>query len=148
MIAQLTAKSNAIKMLHQRIQLIKAYLNSLPPSYLSDKSIAITSAPPTDPQDHSQPPIKHSILRSIQALLTRLALLVPADRQAFALESSQQKSDVALVELLGSITQTLQDARGMGRKFSVVDSARNQGRKAPGPSMGPLYEGRAGLFVE
>lgn len=132
-------------MLHQRINLIKAYLTSLPPSYLSDSNISIASTPPADP---SQPQINHSILRSIQALLTRLPLLVPADRQAFALESSQQKSDVALVELLGSMTQTLQDAREMGKKFYVVDSARMQGRKGAGVGMGSLYEGRAGMYVE
>ncbi|KAL9066727.1 MAG: hypothetical protein Q9157_007053 [Trypethelium eluteriae] len=149
LIAQLTAKANAIKMLHQRINLIKAYLNSLPPSYLSDASIPISSTAPTDPQDPSQPPINHSILRSIQALVTRLSLLIPADREAFALQSSQQKSDVALIELLGSMTQTLQDAREMGKKFAVVDSVRNQGRKGTGASSMPFFNhGREGMLLD
>ncbi|KAL9085433.1 MAG: hypothetical protein Q9165_007583 [Trypethelium subeluteriae] len=139
LIAQLTAKANAIKMLHQRINLIKTYLISIPPSYLSDANIPISSTALTDPRNPSQPPINHSILRSVQALVGRLSLLIPADREAFALESSQQKSDVALVELLGSMTQTLQDAREMGKKFAVVDSFRNQGRKGASASSMPFY---------
>ena len=147
-IAQLTAKANAIKMLHQRINLIKAYLTSLPPSYLSDSKMPISSSTPELPNS-LQPQINHSILRSIQALLNRLALLIPANRESFDLETSQQKSDVALVELLGSVTQSLQDAREMGRKFAVVESARNQGRKGTGLGIGSHYEsGRPGAFLE
>ncbi|KAI9706756.1 MAG: hypothetical protein M1820_004726 [Bogoriella megaspora] len=141
LIAQLTAKANAIKMLYQRINLIKAYTEALPSSYLSDASIPVSTAPSTTTTDSSQPQINHSILRSIQALLSRLPLLIPANEQAFALESAQQKSDVALVELLGTMTQSLQDVREMGKKFAVVDSARTQSRKKfEGMVGGPMFQ--------
>ncbi|KAI9691429.1 MAG: hypothetical protein M1822_007500 [Bathelium mastoideum] len=147
-LAQLTAKANAIKMLQRRINLVKAYLTSLPPSYLSDASIPISSIL-ANQHDASLPHPDHSVLRSIQALLTRLSLLVPVNRQAFALESSQQKSDVALVELLGSVTQTLQAARELGKKFAVVESGRNHGRKGTGfMTSSPFEHGRPGTFLD
>ncbi|KAI9659284.1 MAG: hypothetical protein M1821_001542 [Bathelium mastoideum] len=148
LLAQLTAKANAIKMLQRRINLVKAYLTSLPPSYLSDASIPISSIL-ANQHDASLPHPDHSVLRSIQALLTRLSLLVPVNRQAFALESSQQKSDVALVELLGSVTQTLQAARELGKKFAVVESGRNHGRKGTGfMTSSPFEHGRPGTFLD
>src|SRR5277367_3057568 len=70
LVSSLTAKSNAIKMLHARINLITAYLEKLPPSYIASGNVD----PSTDAGKDSTT-INHPILRSIQALLNRLALL-------------------------------------------------------------------------
>ncbi|KAJ9622717.1 hypothetical protein H2203_006368 [Taxawa tesnikishii (nom. ined.)] len=53
LIASLTAKSNAIKMLHQRIDLLRSYLSALPPSYLSDASLI--SQPTSNPAELNHP---------------------------------------------------------------------------------------------
>ncbi|TIA31122.1 hypothetical protein D6C83_07098 [Aureobasidium pullulans] len=73
--SSLTAKYNAIKMLHQRINLIRAYLAELPPSYLTDASLTVGV---------SDPPLNHQLLRSISAMLARLPLLAPPTTQSSA----------------------------------------------------------------
>lgn len=113
-------------MLHSRIQLLRSYLSSLPPSYL-------TGAPPPEPTSETasqpQPEINHVILRSIQALINRLPLLVPAERGAFEQEVLAEKNDVSLVALLGSLSRSVKDARELGRKFGIVDQARASAKK-------------------
>ncbi len=117
-------------MLNARIQLLKSYLINLPPSYLngllpSDSTTAATASP-----NHTE--INHPILRSIQALLSRLPLLLPADQAAFNQERLAEKTDVSLISLLGTIGKSLKDTREMGRKFAVIDHYRLSGKKGGG----------------
>ena len=125
-ITSLTARANAIKMLHARIQLLKSYLTNLPPSYMS-------YPPQSDSDDASESPphtkINHPILRSIQALLSRLPLLLPDNKQAFRQERLAEKTDVQLINLLGTIGRSLKEIREMGRKFSMVDQYRQSAKK-------------------
>lgn len=125
-ITSLTARANAIKMLHARIQLLKSYLTNLPPSYMS-------YPPQSDADDASESPphteINHPILRSIQALLRRLPLLLPDNKQAFRQERLAEKTDVQLINLLGTIGKSLKETREMGRKFSIVDQYRQSAKK-------------------
>ncbi|KAI9793164.1 MAG: hypothetical protein M1833_000804 [Piccolia ochrophora] len=130
LISSLTARANAIRMLHSRIQLIQSYLKSLPPSYLTD------SAQVSDQRNGSRGPdgslerteISHPVLRSIQALVDRLPLLVPTDRRAFELESLTEKSNVSLVALLGGLNKSIKDMKEAGRKFGIVESQRSTKR--------------------
>lgn len=140
----LTARANAIKMLHTRIQLLKTYLQNLPPSYLttSDPGNPASTAPSQDLTE-----INHPILRSIQALVNRLPLLTPADQGSFEHERLAEKNDVSLVSLLGSLSNSVKDAREMGRKFGVVESARhaksrNQGFGKMSEDILPLPNGQ------
>lgn len=125
-ITSLTARANAIKMLHARIQLLKSYLTNLLPSYIS-------YPPQSDADDASESPphtkINHPILRSIQALLSRLTLLLPDNKQAFRQERLAEKTDVQLINLLGTIGKSLKETREMGRKFSIVDQYRQSVKK-------------------
>jgi COP9 signalosome complex subunit 6 len=108
-------------MLHSRISLLRSYLTSLPASYLTTGDVATPAAtPPAGAPVH----ISHPLLRSILALTARLPLLIPADEAAFAAESAAEKSDVALVELLGGIGKSLKEVKDLGSRFSVVESAR------------------------
>ncbi|KAF2180707.1 hypothetical protein K469DRAFT_591706 [Zopfia rhizophila CBS 207.26] len=139
LLSTLTAKTNAIRMLSRRISLLRAYLVSLPPSYLSDPSLPLAPSPDAD---HPLP-LNHSILRSISAMLARINILAPPDSEAFTLESQQESSDVQLVALLSSITNSVSAAKEFGRKSHIVEHARQQGRKG---GMGMLmsssgYEG-------
>jgi COP9 signalosome complex subunit 6 len=120
LIASLTAKANAIKMLHARINLIAVYLRNLPPSYVSD---SVPEGVEEDTKEYT--PVNHAVLRSIQALLSRLSLLIPADSVAFQQELMSEQNDVSLVSLLGTMTQSIKDAREMGKKYSVFEAGKN-----------------------
>lgn len=115
-------------MLHARIQLLKTYLQNLPPSYLT------TSAPDqsTETQNAQHTETNHPILRSIQALLNRLPLLAPASLESFEEETLAQKSDVSLVSLLGSLSNNVKDARELGRKFGIVEQSKQHNKRGGG----------------
>ncbi|KAF4632442.1 hypothetical protein G7Y89_g5683 [Cudoniella acicularis] len=139
LIASLTAKANAIKMLQARIKLIAVYLRNLPPSYISN-----TVPEGVEADDKTYTPVNHSILRSIQALLTRLSLLIPADAAAFEQELLSEQNDVNLVSLLSTITNSIKDVRETGRKSAVVDSGKASKMRGPtwdGPGDGVMGVG-------
>ncbi|MCJ1253881.1 hypothetical protein MMC24_001695 [Lignoscripta atroalba] len=130
LIASLTTRANAIKMLHSRIQLLKSYLSHLPPCYLTTPP---SQTPlPTSPTHQPPTEIHHPLLRSIQALINRLPLLMPADQSSFERESLAEKSDVSLVTLLGSLSNNVKDARELGRKFGIVEHSRQSLNKRGG----------------
>ncbi|KAF2477395.1 uncharacterized protein BDR25DRAFT_249334 [Lindgomyces ingoldianus] len=140
LLSTLTAKANAIRMLSRRISLLRAYLASLPPSYLSDHSL-----PLTPPPDAKHPlPLNHTILRSISAMLSRINILAPPDSEAFTLESHQESSDVQLIALLSSITNSVSAAKEFGRKSNIIEHAKHQGRKGGLGMMMSGYEGSGG----
>lgn len=124
LLSSITAKTNAIRMLHARIQLLHTYLASLPPSYLSDPSIppSQTTAPLVD---QGQLPVDQTILRNLLALLSRLPILAPPSAVSFIAEAEEARSDTALIELLSSITGSVSHAKELGRKFAVVENARH-----------------------
>ncbi|KAF2806186.1 uncharacterized protein BDZ99DRAFT_465840, partial [Mytilinidion resinicola] len=145
-LSSLIAKSNAIKMLSTRITLLRRYLASLPPSYLSDPSLPFIN-PPADAT--SALPLNHPILRSISALLARIPILAPPDSAAFARETQEEQSDVQLVALLASIAGSVQSAKEVGRKFNIVDTARYQGKKGlVGMGIGSMGMGGPQLGME
>jgi COP9 signalosome complex subunit 6 len=127
-------------MLSRRIQLLRTYLDTLPPSYLSDPSLPLN--PTTDAQ-HSLP-LNHSILRSISATLARINILAPPDSDAFTLESQQEASDVQLVNLLSSITNSVSAAKELGRKSYIVEHGKNQGKNRMSMGMMGGYGGDGG----
>jgi COP9 signalosome complex subunit 6 len=120
LIASLTAKANAVKMLHARLDIIAAYLKNLPPSYISN---ATPSNAESSIVDYT--PVNHSILRSIEALLSRLSLLIPADAVAFEQEMLSEKNDVDLVSLLSVVTKSIKDIRDTGRKYSLIETGKH-----------------------
>lgn len=121
LIASLTAKANAIKMLNQRINLIRNYLKTLPPSYLTDSTSTETSSAETN--------TNHTLLRSINAMLSRLPLLSPPTTNNPATDSTQptstsasskEQSAVHLTSLLASLTRSISEAQTLGSKFHIV----------------------------
>lgn len=119
-------------MLHTRLQLLKFYLTNLPPSYLTTSAPA-SASPSSASENHTE--INHPILRSIQALINRLPLLLPANKASFEQERLAEKSDVSLVDLLGNLSRSVKETREMGRKFWVVDSARQNASRRQGSNM-------------
>ncbi|RAL62121.1 hypothetical protein DID88_002607 [Monilinia fructigena] len=106
-IASLTAKANAIKMLQSRINLVAAYLQNLPPSYVSDGVVS-----EADIETKNYIPVNHSILRSIQALLGRLSVLIPANSQGFDNELiSERTMSASSPSLVNSPNQPMKSER-------------------------------------
>lgn len=137
LLSTLTAKMNAIRMLSRRLALIRTYLSSLPPSYLSDPSLPFN---PTTSTEHPLP-LNYPILRSISAMLARINILAPSDAEAFNIESQQEASDVQLVQLLSSITNSVSAARDFGRKSQIVENSRSQSRRGMGSLMSGGFDG-------
>ncbi|TGJ81804.1 hypothetical protein E0Z10_g6963 [Xylaria hypoxylon] len=123
MIAALSAKANSVKMLQSRINLLATYLERLPPSYLTgdDTTMATGDAEPTVPS--------FTILRSIQALVNRLSLVVPSATEAYEQEMLSEANDVHLMELLNDVLQSATDVRGIGKKYNIVETSRAQNKK-------------------
>ena len=134
LIASLTAKSNAIKMLNTRLNLIRSYLQTLPPSYLTDASSTEAPAGTTN----------YTLLRSINAMLSRLPLLAPptmtsetttqdAVLQPSSLTSAaeKEKQDVHLSTLLATLTRSISEAQTMGMKFSIVNREKTAKERSP-----------------
>ncbi|KAM0389612.1 hypothetical protein ACHAQC_008267 [Fusarium culmorum] len=134
MIAALTAKANAIKMLQSRIHLLTTYLERLPPSYVNDD----TTDPGSMDTDYTTP--SSTVLRQIQALVSRLDLVIPSDKASFEREMLHETNDVNLVRLINGIVQNLGQARDVGKKFHVVETAKAGHRRGAGPGPGPGQE--------
>ena len=128
LLSTLNAKINAIRMLSRRIALLRTYLASLPPSYLSDPSLPMNP----DPDSDHPLPLNHSILRSVSAMLARINILAPPDAEAFTLESQQEASDVQLVQLLSTITNSVSAAKDLGKKSQIVETGKSQTRRGMG----------------
>ncbi|KAL8870620.1 MAG: hypothetical protein Q9174_003381 [Haloplaca sp. 1 TL-2023] len=139
LLTSLTARANAVKMLHGRIKVLKEYLTTLPPSYLTSTSTADSDM--TDgPSSTDTPQIDHTILRSVQALINRLPILIPADGLAFDQESIAEKKDVALVELLGDLTNGTKNIREMGKKFDIVNTTKQRKRRGNRYGQSQVFE--------
>ena len=123
MLASLTAKANAIKMLHSRIRLLVTYLERLPPSYDD------TENADADSMDTDNTVPSFSILRQIQALVSRLDLVIPSDKEAYEKEMLQESNDVHLIGLLNTVMQSLSQARDVGKKFTILEGSKQGGRR-------------------
>ncbi|KAI1113156.1 COP9 signalosome-like protein subunit 6 [Nemania sp. NC0429] len=123
MIAALTAKANSVKMLQSRINLLTTYLERLPPSYLTgdDTTMITGDGEPTIPS--------YTILRSIQALVNRLSLVVPSATEAYEQEMVSEANDVHLMELLNDVLQSSSEIRSLGKKYNIVETSRSQSKK-------------------
>lgn len=131
LIASLTAKSNAIKMLNQRINLIRSYLETQPQSYLTDSS---SSTPPPATTNHT-------LLRSVNSMLSRVPLLAPpsvahpsynatsastSPPSTLERAGDKERQDVHLTSLLASLTRSVAEAQNMGSHLHIVQREKQQ----------------------
>jgi len=121
-IASLTTRLNAVKTLQSRINLLKSYLSSLPPSSI-DPSATTTSDGTSS--THPQIALSHPVLRNISALLSSLNLLTPQDPSTFAIEYLSQENDVILVSLLGQLGRSIQEIRDLSQKVAIIQKMRH-----------------------
>lgn len=141
-IASITTRLNSVNMLQSRIALLRSFIQSLPPSYLSEEGPPLSST--------SLDPAHLPHLRNIQALLTRLSLLTPVDSasstQPLTAASQAQANDVALVSMLALLGQDIQALHEVGRKFSTVESNRGPKSKLGITKGSNAPPGGAGVF--
>ena len=135
LIASLTAKANAIKMLNTRLNLIKSYLKTLPDSYLTDATSTEAPAENTN----------YTLLRSINAMLSRIPLLAPptttigetttsdtsSQPSSLASAADKEKQDVHLSTLLATLTRSIAEAQTMGSKFHIVSREKAAKERTP-----------------
>lgn len=127
LISSLTAKANAIKMLNQRINLIRSYLTSLPESYLTDASSTTLPADGTN----------YALLRHINSLVSRLPLLAPptavtsgtdvdqAPVSSIHQAATREQQDVHLTSLLAALTRSVSETQALASKFHMVQRERS-----------------------
>ncbi|KAL2206453.1 hypothetical protein CC79DRAFT_1308934 [Sarocladium strictum] len=120
MIAAMTAKANAIKMLQSRIQLLITYLKGLPPGFDGTMTKSEDEAMNADASTPS-----HTILRQVQALVSRMDLAIPSDEAAFNEELLHESNDVHLIGLLNGLMQSVSEAKKVGKKFDIVEKSKN-----------------------
>ncbi|KAF3912991.1 hypothetical protein ABW21_db0206761 [Orbilia brochopaga] len=140
LLSTLTAKANAVRMLHSRLTLLLAYLRSIESSATSTSTAAASES-----QGQDQPKLNHSVLRSLLSLTNRLPLVAPPATATSSLssESLAELSDVHLVALLGAITSSIEASKEVGRKYSALEALRGGrerqqgGGSASGPPGGP-----------
>jgi COP9 signalosome complex subunit 6 len=146
-IAGMTTRLNSVKMLQTRLDLLRTFIGSLPPSYLS----AITT---DSSQSFNAPNPAHlPHLRNIQALLTRLSLLTPTtsqlpstNQQSVQSVALAQSNDVNLTLLLSNLSQDIQSLSELGRKHHTVEThksasknrSHNQNLQNQGGGMGGM----------
>lgn len=127
LIASLTAKANAIKMLNQRINLVRSYLTSLPESYLTD---ANSTELPADG-------VNYPLLRNVNSLISRLPLLTPptaasatngtnkTPSSSLHQTASREQQDVHLTSLLAALTRSVSETQTLASRFHSVQRERN-----------------------
>ncbi|KXX80242.1 COP9 signalosome complex subunit 6 [Madurella mycetomatis] len=113
----LQAKYNAIKMMKSRVSLIITYLQRL------------------QSPDPSGVAPSNTILRHIQALVTNLDLVAPAEQATLEHEIQRETNDVHLVSLISDLVSSVNQVREAGKKFSVLELSRH-GRQGRGGGPG------------
>lgn len=139
MVASLTTKANAIKMLQSRINLITTYLERLPPAFINGEQVDDESMD----DDNTAPSL--NVLRQIQALTSRLDLVIPSDKETYENQLLQERNDVNLMQLLDQVMQSTDQAREVGKKFGIIESAKQVNRRLgnlPGSFDPPGFLGR------
>ncbi|KAK6335805.1 hypothetical protein TWF730_003182 [Orbilia blumenaviensis] len=138
LLSTLTAKANAVRMLHSRLTLLLAYLRNIESNSKSTSSTAATATTTTGADTQDQPKISYPLLRSLLSLTNRLPLLEPpaTAESSLSSESLAELSDVHLVALLGAVTSSIEISKEVGRKFGAVEASRG-GRERGGPGGGP-----------
>jgi COP9 signalosome complex subunit 6 len=137
-IANLNTRLSAAKILQSRLRLIQAYLSE-------------TRQPSQDTDTPSRPETSHSLLRSINSLVSHLSLINPGTTEEFTAESLAQANDVALASLLGAVGENVQQLRELGRKFAITQSAKRSQQQQDVHSMmqsrmgEDIFHGRRGM---
>ena len=69
---------------------------------------------------------------------------MPSDQESFQQDLLAEKSDVSLVEMLGTLGRSVKDAKELGVKFAIVEAGRQATKKGGSMSgtIDPSFLGR------
>jgi COP9 signalosome complex subunit 6 len=139
--AALQAKFNAVKMMKSRLALLIAYLQRLPlggaPADQAQQQQKQPSFPPSTTTAATTTP-SNTILRHIQALVTNLDLVAPAEQATLEREMQREANDVHLLSMLSDLLSSVSQVREAGKKFSVLDMSRHNRQGRGGGGLAPL----------
>ena len=131
-ITSLTAKANAVKMLLTMVKVLESYLSCLPNEFVSgNKAGVITDEMRNNLSSTSTAVPDYSILRSVQALVNRLPLVVPSNEEAFNHEVQSETNDVKLLENIRDVLGQTSLAKSIGRKVFLVAQTKEWGGRLP-----------------
>ncbi|KAK4226164.1 hypothetical protein QBC38DRAFT_481121 [Podospora fimiseda] len=131
----LQTKSNALKMLKARLNLIIAYLTRLPPGFTSGNQTVAQAAEASRASGGQYTVPVNNILRHINALVTNIELGAPSE--ALQKEILQETNDVNLISMVSDLLTSVNQLRDAGRKAAVTERQRLANRKSgPGSSRG------------
>jgi COP9 signalosome complex subunit 6 len=133
----LQTKYNAIRMMKSRVDLIVAYLQKLPPDFASGNLTTPEAAEAARASNGACSVPSNRILRQIQALVTNIELATPAHQATLEREILKETNDVNLISLLADLVASVSDVREAGKKFAVVEAAKNSKNR----SFDPLERG-------
>lgn len=125
LIATLTTRANAIRMLHARLQLLTKYVESLPADALSEDAKAPEETAQSTASE-SKTTVSLPILRSIQALVQRLPLVVPPGPEGkFEEERQREANDVDILSLLlDDMIGGISSIQTLHKKYNVMETHR------------------------
>lgn len=132
-------------MLQSRIQLMATYLANLPPC---EETGGVVLADSIEQYAHlkvAEPvEVRLHVLRSIQALVSRLALVVPWHKPGFTQKVLAQRSDAMTVILLGSMASNIKGMQELIEKSNVgsllLHAVSALSSPSSSPSRAPLLE--------
>ncbi|KAL2158614.1 hypothetical protein VTH06DRAFT_4096 [Thermothelomyces fergusii] len=136
----LQAKYNAIKMMRSRLGLIITYLQNLPPDFTSGTQTTSEAAAFARASNGQYTIPSNNILRHIQALVTNADLVTPAEQATLEREIQRETNDVNLISMISDLVSGVNEAREAGKKFHIVESARNSRQSRATATSGSLYE--------
>ncbi|KAK0619938.1 hypothetical protein B0T14DRAFT_431335 [Immersiella caudata] len=126
----LQTKYNAIRMMKSRVDLIVAYLQKLPPDFVSGELTTLKAAEAARASNGACVVPSNRILRQIQALVTNIELATPAHQATLEREILQETNDVNLISLLADLVASVSEVREAGKKFAVVEAAKSSKNRA------------------
>ncbi|KAK3358630.1 hypothetical protein B0T24DRAFT_586503 [Lasiosphaeria ovina] len=123
----LQAKFNAVKMMKSRVDLVVAYLEKLPPDFVSGRLNTGDAAQVAQSSAGKYTAPSNNILRRINALVTNLGLASSEQRlKDMEKEVLKETNDVKLIALISDILSSAAEIREAGKRFAIVESAKVQ----------------------
>ncbi|KAL2140234.1 hypothetical protein VTI28DRAFT_4082 [Corynascus sepedonium] len=136
----LQAKYNATKMMRSRLALVINYLQNLPPDFTTGTQTTSEAADFARASNGQHTVPSNNILRHIKALVTNADLVAPAEQATLEREIQRETNDVNLISMISDLLSTVNEAREAGKKFQIVESARNSRQGRAAAAGGPQYE--------
>ena len=107
-------------MFRARLNLIAKYVANLPPAPINDHSSMVDAGSKFENlRWRKNTETNHSLLRQIEAMITKMELIDPPDSEALKAERSAQEVDAMVVVLIGAVANSMSKLAEMNQKYNV-----------------------------